>query len=232
MKNLNHKNLFIFLVTLSLINVVVYIICRNKTYFDFLNWNLFLAWIPLVLSSLVYLIYKRSKVKSIFLVLLGMLWLLFFPNSPYVITDLIHLTVKKDLYATNGIIGFAYWIDFVVIHLFTWTSLLLGAFSTYQIQYVLMSLFNKTISWCFVMITSIAGGYGILLGREYRLNSWEAITDWSKVTGIIEGSLTSSSVFFCLLFGLFIGTVYVTIYVLINCMSASKEGKKDLKKVR
>ncbi|CAN7237795.1 DUF1361 domain-containing protein [Paenibacillus sp. LjRoot153] len=185
-----------------------------------------MAWIPLVLSNLVYLIYKRSKVKSIFLVILGTLWLLFFPNSPYVITDLIHLTVLKDLYANNGNISFAYWIDFIVINLFSWTSLLLGAFSIYQIQYIIMSLYNKIISWCFVIIASVTGGYGILLGREYRLNSWEAITDWSKVTGIIERSLTSNSFFFCLLFGLFIGIVYVTIYLLINCMSASNQGSK------
>jgi uncharacterized membrane protein len=226
LKDLNHKNLYIFLVTLSLVNVVVYITCRNKSYFDFLNWNLFLAWIPLVLSNLMYLIYKRSKVKSIFLGLFGMLWLLFFPNSPYVITDLIHLTVLKDSYANNGNISFAYWIDFIVINLFSWTSLLLGAISIYQIQYIIMRLYNKIISWCFVIIASVAGGYGILLGREYRLNSWEAITDWSKVTGIIKGSLTSNSFFFCLLFGLFIGTVYLTIYLLINCVSASNQGSK------
>ncbi|WP_436245276.1 DUF1361 domain-containing protein [Paenibacillus sp. LjRoot56] len=226
MKDLNHKNLYIFLITLSLVNVVVYITCKNKSYFDFLNWNLILAWIPLVLSNLMYLIYKRSKVKSILLVLFGMLWLLFFPNSPYVITDLIHLTVMKDLYVNKGNIGFTYWIDFLVINLFSWTSLILGAISTYQMQYIFMSLYNKIISWCFVIIASVAGGYGILLGREYRLNSWEAITDWSKVTGIIKGSLTSNSVFFCLLFGLFIGTVYITIYILINCVSESSQGNK------
>ncbi|CAN7745491.1 DUF1361 domain-containing protein [Paenibacillus sp. LjRoot56] len=191
-----------------------------------MNWNLILAWIPLVLSNLMYLIYKRSKVKSILLVLFGMLWLLFFPNSPYVITDLIHLTVMKDLYVNKGNIGFTYWIDFLVINLFSWTSLILGAISTYQMQYIFMSLYNKIISWCFVIIASVAGGYGILLGREYRLNSWEAITDWSKVTGIIKGSLTSNSVFFCLLFGLFIGTVYITIYILINCVSESSQGNK------
>ncbi|MDR6550264.1 putative membrane protein [Paenibacillus qinlingensis] len=89
----------------------------------------------------------------------------------------------------------------------------------YQLQYILMNVYNKMIAWCFVIGTSVAGGYGILLGREYRLNSWEAITDWSKVTDIIKVSLTSHSIFFCLLFGLFIGTVYVSIYVLINHVS-------------
>jgi uncharacterized membrane protein len=149
----------------------------------------------------------------------GILWLLFFPNSPSVITDLIHLTVMKDLYAYKGNITFAYWFDFLVILLFSWTSLLLGAISTYQIQFIIMSVCNKAISWCFVIVASAAGGYGILLGREYRLNSWEAITDWSKVIEVIKESLSSQSIFFCLLFGLFIGTVYVTVYLLINGVS-------------
>lgn len=227
MKDLNYKSLFLFLIILTVVDVVVYMICRNKTYFDFLVWNLFLAWIPLVLSSLLVLIYKYSRAKLIVLVVLGIPWLLFFPNSPYVITDLIHLTIKKDLYVNNGNFSFSYWVDFIVINLFSWTSLLLGAISTYHMQYTVMRLYNKIISWCFVSIASLAAGYGILLGREYRLNSWEAITDWEKVTGIIKGSLTSQSIFFCLLFGLFIGTVYGTVYFLINGVSRTVQGSKS-----
>ncbi|OAS15077.1 DUF1361 domain-containing protein [Paenibacillus oryzisoli] len=227
MKELNDRNLFILLVILTTVNVVVYMICRNKTYFDFLIWNVFLAWIPFVLSSLIVFIYKYSKAKSIVLVVLGIPWLLFFPNSPYVITDLIHLTIKKDLYVNNENFTFSYWVDFIVINLFSWTSLLLGAISTYHMQYIVLRIYNKVISWCFVSIASFAAGYGILLGREYRLNSWEAITDWEKVTGIIKGSLTSQSIFFCLLFGLFIGIVYVTIYFLINGVSRTVQGSKS-----
>lgn len=221
MKDLSQRKLFIFLVILSVIDVVVYYLHRSNTYFDFLNWNLFLAWIPFVMSSLVYLTYKRSKKMSFYHVILGFLWLLFFPNSPYVITDLIHLTINKSIYATKGVITIAYWFDLLVILLFAWTCLLLGAISTYQIQFMLSRVYNKLVSWCFVIISAIAGGYGILLGREYRLNSWEVVTDLSKVTEIIKRSLSSHSILFCLFFGLFIGIVYVTIYFLINSLSKS-----------
>lgn len=218
MRDLNHKKLYFFFAILSSITVAVYVVCRSKTYFDFLIWNLFLAWIPFVLSSLVYLAFRqiKSRGKLLILVLLGLAWFLFFPNSAYVITDLIHLTFMKDAYIVKGHLGFGYWFDFIVIQFFSWTSLLLGAISTYQMQYIIMNLFNKMISWCFVMLTSIAGAYGILLGREYRLNSWDAITSWSNVAEIIRESLSRNSVIFCLLFGVFIGVVYVTVYSLIN----------------
>jgi uncharacterized membrane protein len=52
MRDVNHKNVF-FLFILSVVNLVVYFVFRSKSYFDFLQWNLFLAWIPLVLSNLV-----------------------------------------------------------------------------------------------------------------------------------------------------------------------------------
>ena len=55
-----------------------------------LAWNLFLAWIPLVLALLLY---ERARVGATWRVLapLGLLWLAFFPNAPYLITDLKHL---------------------------------------------------------------------------------------------------------------------------------------------
>src|SRR5256712_12926682 len=58
--------------------------------FRYLIWNLFLAWIPLALAVFVYDRWENRR-RGMLLVALGGLWLLFFPNAPYIATDFVHL---------------------------------------------------------------------------------------------------------------------------------------------
>ena len=55
-----------------------------------LLWNLVLAWIPFALALLIY---ERARAGASLRVLapLGLLWLVFFPNAPYLVTDLKHV---------------------------------------------------------------------------------------------------------------------------------------------
>src|SRR5262249_58782716 len=55
---------------------------------DFLVWNIFLAWIPLIAA--LALDDVRSTPLALNLPLLGF-WLAFFPNAPYLVTDLLHV---------------------------------------------------------------------------------------------------------------------------------------------
>ena len=52
----------------------------------FLIWNLFLAWIPVFFAAGFAVVHRR-----VWLVPLGLGWLAFLPNSPYLVTDLVHL---------------------------------------------------------------------------------------------------------------------------------------------
>lgn len=53
--------------------------------FGFLLWNIVLAWIPfcIALGMKIY----RDRLPGNVLILLGIIWLLFYPNAPYIITD-------------------------------------------------------------------------------------------------------------------------------------------------
>jgi Protein of unknown function (DUF1361) len=62
----------------------------GKPAFVFLTWNLFLAWIPFVLSLCVAAVHGRGGPRPLLWVL-GAGWLLFLPNAPYILTDFIHL---------------------------------------------------------------------------------------------------------------------------------------------
>jgi uncharacterized membrane protein len=218
MKDFKSKQLYAFLGILTLLNIAVYAAFRKNTYYDFLLWNMFLAWIPPVLAGLAERVFQRKKggARAFLLFLLGTAWLLFFPNSPYVVTDIVHLTVKKQAYFERGNYTFEYWYDAVVLLSFSWTCLLLGAASLYRFQSMIMRANNKAVSWCFVIAVSLLGAYGILLGRKYRLNSWDVLGDWRQVYDIVKQSWTIEAAKFCLAFGFFIFIVHLTFYFGMN----------------
>lgn len=130
----------------------------------FLLWNLFLAWLPLFFSLLFQK--KIQESKQLQAILFLFLWLVFFPNAPYMITDLIHL---KNRYVAP------LWFDSLLVFSFAVNGLLLGVFSLLQIQ-----LFFKKILSPFVQIIlqlALLGlcGVGIYLGRVERWNSWDIL---------------------------------------------------------
>jgi uncharacterized membrane protein len=63
----------------------------GTNHFIFLIWNWMLAVIPLLLSLLISALKDKNIMQVLAFTILGLLWLLVFPNAPYLITDLIHL---------------------------------------------------------------------------------------------------------------------------------------------
>ena len=98
-----------------------------------LNWNLFLAFMPWLLSSFLILNPNYQKNKIIVVTLL-FFWLLFFPNAPYILTDLIHLEGKKNV---------ELWFDLILILSFAWTGLLFGLLSLMDIEKILRKTLSK-----------------------------------------------------------------------------------------
>ena len=133
--------------------------------FFFLNWNLFLAFIPWALSSGLML-YPRLQHKKRFMALTLGVWLLFFPNAPYILTDLFHLQLELTM---------PVWFDLVLILSFAWVGLMFGLKSLWDIEY-LMQFWVKP-KWIPVvsMLLLFLGSFGIYLGRFLRWNSWDII---------------------------------------------------------
>ena len=58
--------------------------------YGFIRWNLFLAWIPLILAyTLSWAAEHRVARRA--LPVLAAAWIVFLPNAPYLVTDLVHL---------------------------------------------------------------------------------------------------------------------------------------------
>ena len=140
--------------------------------FLFLNWNLFLAFIPWALTSIAILKPALCKSKITIFILLGS-WLLFFPNAPYILTDLFHLRLKN--------LSMPIWFDLVLILSFAWTGLMFGFLSLWDIETIL----SKSIKHSYMTLISIlllfVGSFGIYIGRYLRWNSWDIITDPFKL---------------------------------------------------
>ncbi|SEF46763.1 DUF1361 domain-containing protein [Paenibacillus sp. UNC499MF] len=216
-----------FLAALSALTLLVYSVFRNKTYYDFLTWNLFLAWVPFVFSFIAYETGRRvrSRMGAVIIVVLGACWLLFYPNSPYIVTDLVHLTAMKGLYASDqGTFAFRYWYDLLVVVLFAWNGLLLCVFSLYQVHSLMRLAAGPLLGWVFAAGAALLGGYGVLLGRVYRLNSWDVLTDIHLIRQIAQESLHARGLLFSLLFGFMIGIVYVSFYFAIH--QAGRAGQR------
>jgi uncharacterized membrane protein len=145
--------------------VLVRLAESGDTKFAGLIWNLFLAWIPFLLAVAVYDGWRRRRTGGQ-LVAPAALWLLFFPNAPYIVTDFVHLERTGDA---------PYWYDAVTVSAFAWTGLLLGFASLFLMQTVVRQRHGVVSGWIFAGIALALGSLGIYLGRFLRLNSWDAI---------------------------------------------------------
>lgn len=138
---------------------------RGTTTFLFLIWNLFLAWIPYWLSLAVAPFYERSQS----LLLTGgllFIWLLFLPNAPYILTDLLHLRMRAPI---------PFWYDLMLLFSFAWTGLLLGIISLYEIHLFIAKQWSRWAGWLVVTISIFLSGLGVYIGRFLRWNSWDII---------------------------------------------------------
>jgi hypothetical protein len=63
----------------------------GSVHFAFLIWNIFLAWIPLGIAYTVSVFAHNRRFLFITIPFSAILWLIFFPNAPYIMTDLLHL---------------------------------------------------------------------------------------------------------------------------------------------
>ena len=144
--------------------VAVRVVYTGHFSYIFLVWNLFLAWLPFMFALMVVGLRRSQLALGAF----GLLWLLFFPNTTYLVTDLIHL------HHTNYI---PIWYDAIMLFAFALTGLMLGLLSLYFVHAVVQSHFGVMMGWLFVLITAVLGGIGVYIGRFLRWNSWDVFTN-------------------------------------------------------
>jgi uncharacterized membrane protein len=187
------------------------IVTANARY-GFLVWNLFLAWLPMLFALLACEKYHRSSGRDWQFLSLAGGWLLFFPNAPYIFTDLIHLTTRYYGH---------FWVDLTLILLCAITGLVLGFVSLYLMQSVVARMLGRPASWLFIAAVAALSGFGIYLGRFMRFNSWDVLFRPRQVylgigNWMADTLANPNSLAFPILFGAFLFLSYLMLYALTH----------------
>ncbi|MFN3405995.1 MAG: DUF1361 domain-containing protein [Cytophagaceae bacterium] len=181
-------------------------ICERMGYL-FLVWNLFLALIPLGFSYKLYRVYESQRGRYFLIPALGILWLLFFPNAPYIITDFIHLEPKDNI---------PMWFDAGILFSFALTALLSGLISLYFIHELLSKLL-KAFSWPVIIFLLFLSGYGVFLGRIRRWNSWDIVVNTKPLlVDSIQNLSNETAITITCMFGFLLLISYGIVRTLIN----------------
>ncbi len=169
----------------------------KQTSYIWLNWNLFLALLPIGFAVLAVTLKKKWLSTTMIL-----LWLGFLPNAPYLITDFIHLA---DVGPKSLL-----WFDAIMIFSYSFAGLMAWVLS--------LNILKNHLHWkqWSVWFIALLSGFGIYLGRYIRFNTWDIITHplslMRKVGEIILSPITHdpviamTAVFMCLLAGIYLYT--------------------------
>jgi uncharacterized membrane protein len=183
----------------------------HTVHYWFLVWNLALAWVPFVFAGLAYsLSTSRRVVAWVLIFVAAAVWLLFFPNAPYILTDFLHLGSMGDI--VPG------WYDVLMLYWFSWTGLMLGIVSLYLMQDIVSRAVGTTVGWVFVVLAAGLGSFGIYLGRFLRLNSWDVLRRPGPLSGELFSRVTTAAnqprlLGFTLLFALLFLFIYVAVSI-------------------
>lgn len=159
-------------------------ICAWNFRFSGLIGNLLLAWIPFVLALLIRRMPSGGNRLRFWSALV--LWILFFPNAFYLVTDLIH--TKK--FGTDHIFR---WFDMLMTTCFACGGVFLGSLSLYLMQLFVDRRFGLRAGWFFAGGMLALGSFGIYLGRTLRLNSWDVVARPFKLVGDISALIEPQS---------------------------------------
>lgn len=134
-----------------------------------LVWNVFLAMLSPVLAWAFMHCGKRGLRAA-----LAALWCLFFPNAPYLVTDLIHIA-RLSFGAQAGRLALYPWLTLMQVGAAVFLATTIGLWSLGVMHDAARGRFGSLAGWAAVGLLCLLGGYGVYLGRFVRLNSWDVL---------------------------------------------------------
>ena len=171
-----------------------------ETAINNLNWmafNLFLA----VLGVLFGWLYYYSK-KKVFSIAFFILWILFLPNTIYLITDLQH--IYKQWSNPYLEVQLTLIVQYFLIALLGITTYLMAM---YPIDKVFTNLHLKRkpkVKLTLLITINIFTAFALILGKFQRTHSWYVFTDFLRVLSDIKEVVTNPILFSLVLFFAFV----------------------------
>ena len=179
-------------------------------------WNVFLSLLPLFFAKLMQ---KASAgPNKLKIIILSILWLVFFPNAPYMITDFIHISTVvfyvrgSQTVPTTGLIP---WIRLIHISIGIMLGTLSGLLSLYTVHSMLLKRKGKIAANTVLAVACLLGGFGIYLGRFLRFNSWDLLRPVSLFSRLVN-NLDTFVFFFSLLAAFYVFASYCIFYAFFH----------------
>ena len=142
---------------------------------------------------------KSKKTQNSFY---GLVWLLFIPNSFYILTDFTHLHFKTT---------FQFSLDMLIISSFSFVGFYVGLLSIHTMRQLVIAKYGNTKGNIFILIISFLSAFGIYLGRVLRFNSWDII---SKPIQLAYTSIYALFSLETIIYTLQLGTIILISYIL------------------
>lgn len=210
-----YKGLILALVTANAISLLLFllrVIDAGDLRYRFLVWNLILAWLPMMFAIILALRLQKTPWLSPLNLMLTILWLIFLPNSFYLVSDLIHLQTTTE-------VSILY--DAVLFASFIFNGYISGFISLFLVHKELIKrLPVKTAHWIVAGVLFLCS-IAIYLGRALRWNTWDLFIhpngllfdvseQVSKQASNSRASVTTLSFF------LLLGGMYLVVWQLIR----------------
>ena len=173
----------------------------------FLSWNIALAVFVYGLSFIV--LYQHQKQKHKYMIWIGsVFWLLFFPNSFYILTDTIHFQNYEFFQTYPNIYQLEIydWYVFFIVTIAMMLGIKLGLLSIFNIKKTIPKKYQK-YEYIGLFMLFILSSIAIYLGRFIRLNSWNILDVSSIFSGIFDHF--GFFLMFVILFTIIQGIIYI-----------------------
>jgi uncharacterized membrane protein len=188
--------------------------------FRFLVWNLILAAIPLIASGLLVRADRRGQGMPV-RTLWFMVWLLFLPNAPYIVTDFIHLYPRPPI---------SLWFDVTVLYSFAAAGVVLGYASVADVHALIAHHRGRAAGWAVALGSLMLSGVGIYLGRYVRWNSWDALIHPHRIlTHVADGAMNPADHPRPIGVTLVYGVGLMVGYVVMRSLVPGREGRREPK---
>jgi uncharacterized membrane protein len=193
--------ILLFLSLFSIGLTVARVMLSGDTHFLFLWWNLFLAFIPWAIAAFI----RVRKIHNRFaLTVLLACWIVFFPNAPYILTDLIHLQPSWRA---------PLWYDLILLASFAFAGMLYGFVSLHLLEARFFRRLPKFWAGAASVGVIYLSCFGIYLGRFLRWNSWDIVNNPGPVLSDILARFANPVAHretwgFTILFGTLLNLIY------------------------
>lgn len=197
------SKLLLLSVLFTMVMLFVRFVYSDTLDYRFYVWNTFLAVIPYLVSTQLLKMERMNVLSGLLLIV----WLLFFPNAPYIITDILHYEVRPEV---------PYWYDVLLVTSGAWNGLILGLVSLMNVESFFLRFLKPAWATVIVFVSLFLCAYGIFLGRFLRYNSWDVVTVpsslvYNSARHVLRPQHYSQLWVFTLLFAVLLCIIYYTL---------------------